>query len=152
MATPLVIFTGFQHPPCQNSMQISEQTAHFLPVSTKECRSRSIKGHSHSKEGTQNGFVFSITSKHGRRYSHNCAKTRRRKQYGRVQELPRIGFWRVKSSIRYILRKAKALFNELSCDNYDKPTVLGDQVMGVDPYFSIPVLHPPNVAPNSLNM
>ncbi|KAK2661954.1 hypothetical protein Ddye_000528 [Dipteronia dyeriana] len=46
----------------------------------------------------------------------------------------------------YILRKARAFYNELSCDIYDIPTVIGDQAMGVDPYFSIPVIHPPNIA------
>ncbi|KAK1569336.1 hypothetical protein Q3G72_035601 [Acer saccharum] len=147
MATPFVILKEVQHPPCRKSMQISKQAARFLPVSTGECHSRSIKGH--SKERTRNGFIVSIRStEHVQLYSQNCAKAHRRKQLCMVRELPRLGFLYFKSSIRYILRKARAFYNELACDNYDVdiPTVLGDQVMGVDPYFSIPVIHPPNAA------
>ncbi|KAG2239687.1 hypothetical protein Bca4012_023588 [Brassica carinata] len=44
--------------------------------------------------------------------------------------------WYMKCSISYILRKARAFYNEFSCD-----TCVGSSTMVVvDPYFSVPVL------------
>ncbi|XP_010536240.1 PREDICTED: uncharacterized protein LOC104811271 [Tarenaya hassleriana] len=63
-------------------------------------------------------------------------------------------WWYMKSSIRYILMKARAFYNEFSCDatTYDDESKLamhfaggkGTAMMVVDPYFAIPVL-PPNI-------
>ncbi|KAH0852020.1 hypothetical protein HID58_094285 [Brassica napus] len=44
--------------------------------------------------------------------------------------------WYMKCSISFILRKARAFYNEFSCD-----TSVGSSTMVVvDPYFSVPVL------------
>ncbi|KAF8077005.1 hypothetical protein N665_1070s0001 [Sinapis alba] len=44
--------------------------------------------------------------------------------------------WYMKCSISYILRKARALYNEFSCD----ACVGSSTMVVVDPYFSVPVL------------
>ncbi|KAJ4729122.1 hypothetical protein OWV82_001952 [Melia azedarach] len=77
------------------------------------------------------------------------------KQKQRARELPRLGFWWMRASISCILGKAKAFYNELCCDYCDTDTynnnttttlILNhEQVMAVDPYFSIPVIPPPTL-------
>lgn len=55
----------------------------------------------------------------------------------------RLGFWYVTTSVRYILRKARAFYNELCCETYDDHTKMFNQVMIAEPYFSIPVIPSP---------
>lgn len=51
------------------------------------------------------------------------------------------------SSIRYIVRKAKAVYDELCSDAYeDSRWPPGEAVMSVDPYFSLPVVPPPSTS------
>ncbi|OWM65036.1 hypothetical protein CDL15_Pgr028754 [Punica granatum] len=51
-----------------------------------------------------------------------------------------LGFWYMATSIRHILRRAKAFYNELYCDAYDDPKLSSGEVMNIDPYFSVPVV------------
>ncbi|KAG2318403.1 hypothetical protein Bca4012_055376 [Brassica carinata] len=44
--------------------------------------------------------------------------------------------WYMKCSINYILRKARAFYNEFSCDTH----VGSSTMVVVDPYFSVPVI------------
>ena len=62
-----------------------------------------------------------------------------------AQERSRLGFWYVTTSIRYILRKARAFYNEFCSEKYDDHPKMFNQVMIAEPYFSIPVIPPSNV-------
>ncbi|KAF2542867.1 hypothetical protein F2Q70_00034637 [Brassica cretica] len=59
-------------------------------------------------------------------------------EYGDLRcEVAKISlFWYMKCSISYILRKARAFYNEFSCD----ACVGSSTMVVVDPYFSVPVL------------
>ncbi|GAY53495.1 hypothetical protein CUMW_149590 [Citrus unshiu] len=60
-----------------------------------------------------------------------------------AQERSRLRFWYVTTSIRYLLRKARAFYNEFCSEKYDDNPKVFKQVMIADPYFSIPVIPPP---------
>ncbi|KAF5735239.1 hypothetical protein HS088_TW15G00740 [Tripterygium wilfordii] len=63
-------------------------------------------------------------------------------------KLPRIlGLWYMTSTISYILRKARAFYNEFCCDTFDDPFVGTNELTLVDPYFGLPVVPPPTLAP-----
>lgn len=47
--------------------------------------------------------------------------------------------WYMKCSISFILRKARAFYNEFCCDTYVESNTM--VVVDVDPYFSIPVIN-----------
>ncbi|XP_006282736.2 uncharacterized protein LOC17878893 [Capsella rubella] len=47
--------------------------------------------------------------------------------------------WYMKCSISFILRKARAFYNEFCCDTYVEAG--GSNMVVVDPYFSIPVIN-----------
>ncbi|KAI4367967.1 hypothetical protein MLD38_016588 [Melastoma candidum] len=54
---------------------------------------------------------------------------------------PHVGFWYVATSIRCIIRKAKYFYNECCCAAF-ADEVVNNEVASVEPYFSIPVIHP----------
>ncbi|KAF9685644.1 hypothetical protein SADUNF_Sadunf03G0075900 [Salix dunnii] len=75
---------------------------------------------------------------------------KRKRDRGRARELPRyLGLWFMSSSISYILRKARAFYNEFCCDNYfdDSSSAMRHEFMLADPYFSFPVIPPPVIEP-----
>ncbi|KAJ6943178.1 hypothetical protein NC652_008843 [Populus alba x Populus x berolinensis] len=74
---------------------------------------------------------------------------KRERDRGRARELPPyFGLWYMSSSISYILRKARAIYNEFCCDNYfDDSSIRGHELVVADPYFSFPVIPPPTIAP-----
>lgn len=85
----------------------------------------------------------------GSRAGDGKEMTKRKRDRGRARELPRyFGLWYMSSSISYILRKARAFYNEFCCDNYfDDSSIRGHELVLADPYFSFPVIPPPTIAP-----
>lgn len=82
------------------------------------------------KETSQDGKVSNCNRKDGKPI--NMMK------YGDLRrEVVRLSLlWYMKGSISYILRKARAFYNEFCCDT----NVESSTMVVVDPYFSIPVL------------
>ncbi|KFK28600.1 hypothetical protein AALP_AA7G018600 [Arabis alpina] len=70
--------------------------------------------------------------------NHKDGKSMSTTKYGDLRcEVARLSLlWYMKCSISYILRKARAFYNEFSCDTYAESSTMVE----VDPYFSVPVL------------
>ncbi|XP_010434419.1 PREDICTED: uncharacterized protein LOC104718378 [Camelina sativa] len=79
---------------------------------------------------------------HGKVSNSNCndGKSITVTEYGDLRrDVARLSLlWYMKCSISYILRKARAFYNEFCCDTYVESS--SDMVV-VDPYFSIPVIN-----------
>lgn len=68
---------------------------------------------------------------------------RKRRRRWSVRGFRRLGLRYMAASIKHILRKAKAFYNELCCDAYnDARSSSQELAVGIDPYFSLPVLTP----------
>ncbi|KAF8033464.1 hypothetical protein BT93_D2160 [Corymbia citriodora subsp. variegata] len=108
---------------------------------------RSKVRHCLEKDASHHHYPAECMELHGDAASGEKKRRSRRRQ---AQELPwLLGFGYLESSMRYILMKAKAFFNEFCCDAFeDSLVVKNDAVVSVvDPYFSIPVTPPPSVSP-----
>ncbi|XP_010054918.2 uncharacterized protein LOC104443287 [Eucalyptus grandis] len=108
---------------------------------------RSKVRHCSEKDAGHDHYRIECTELHGDTAfgEKKCQSWRRR---GR--DPPRLlGLWYLGSSIKYILMKAKAFYNEFCCDAFEDSLVVKNDgaVSLVDPYFSIPVTPPPSVSP-----
>lgn len=101
-------------------------------------RSRMING-SGDTAGRENDIP---REKYRERLPESVRKRRWRRRSG--TRIPRMELWHVASSIRHVLRKAKAFCNELCCDAYDDARIASSspKEMRIDPYFSLPVVTP----------
>ncbi|GAV88752.1 hypothetical protein CFOL_v3_32173, partial [Cephalotus follicularis] len=114
---------------CTKSVSSRSQNVHFR-VSSR----RNIKLESHLEEEHEENM--------GEKYM-----PRKKKPGHWALQFPRLGIWYMTSSISYILRKAKAFYNECCCDAFEDPVLMGKQVTLVDSYFSTPVVPPPTISP-----
>ncbi|ESQ55432.1 hypothetical protein EUTSA_v10026404mg [Eutrema salsugineum] len=106
----------------QNSDPLTNSLLNLENQSVKEEERRSQQEH---------GKVSSYSSrKDGKSISTGKYEDMRR-------EVARLSLlWYMKSSISFILRRARAFYNEFCCDTY----VASSTMVVVDPYFSVPVL------------
>ncbi|KAI4372174.1 hypothetical protein MLD38_010443 [Melastoma candidum] len=123
---------------------MASQVVPFLAVSP-QCPEQAMSIHVHPS--TNKKAPADEDPKKGKKKPENSNKSEakyRRKMQG-LPRAPRVGFWYVATSIRYILRKAKAFYNECCCAAFADEAV-NNEVASVEPYFSIPVIHPPPVS------
>ncbi|KAL1224715.1 hypothetical protein V5N11_027877 [Cardamine amara subsp. amara] len=81
----------------------------------------------------EHGKVSNINCKEGKSISETKYRDLRR-------EVARLSLlWYMKCSISYILRKARAYYNEFCCDTYVESS--SSTMVVVDPYFSVPVIY-----------
>ena len=75
----------------------------------------------------------------GRRREKKQGRRRKTTQFGAARQVLQWNMWYFTSTISYILRKAKAFYNECCCDAYEDERMKRVEVAMVDPYFSMPV-------------
>ncbi|CAK7355916.1 unnamed protein product [Dovyalis caffra] len=141
---------------CLTSLQLLKSKNRFTRTAThgeRVTKLLSIDQQSSSYRHTNNGVKSENSSGTVDGEEMNMPnKVQKRKRCRRwARELPRyLGLWYASSSISYILRKARAFYNEFCCDNFFDDSLLMGHELLADPYFSFPVIPPPTIAPHHI--
>lgn len=147
--TQMVILTGFFNPATRNNQSVVAggiAEASFLqPEGMNKTRSHKRKRSNNQRKKElvrqENQLQEQSGGVEGNKFKHQGKRRRW------VRDLSRLSAWYMASSISYILRKARAFYNELCCENYDDSFQGNEAMLIANPYFSVPVIPPPNIAP-----